>query len=109
MKYNGKEGRYNNTAVEAGGMVQTKELQAGGQFGATNSFTLHFGLSKATKVDRIVVRWPNRKLRETVLTDVEVNQNIEIDLTERAIADLLAEHLLPRFRAIMRKTHGVGK
>ncbi len=30
------------------------------------------------------------------------DQNIEIDLTDEAIADLLAEHLLPRFRAIMR-------
>ncbi len=33
-----------------------------------------------------------------------VNQNVEIDLTDEAIADLLAQHLLPRFRAIMRKT-----
>jgi V/A-type H+-transporting ATPase subunit E len=32
------------------------------------------------------------------------NQNVEIDLTEEAIAELLAEHLLPRFRAVMRKT-----
>ena len=33
-----------------------------------------------------------------------VDQNVEIDLTEEAIADLLNQHLLPRFRAIMRKT-----
>lgn len=33
-----------------------------------------------------------------------VNQNIEIDLTDEAITELLAAHLLPRFRAIMRKT-----
>lgn len=31
-----------------------------------------------------------------------VNRDIEIDLTEEAVADLLARHLLPRFRAIMR-------
>ncbi len=30
--------------------------------------------------------------------------NVEIDLTEQAIAELLGEHLLPRFRAVMRKT-----
>lgn len=32
-----------------------------------------------------------------------VNQSIEIDLTDKSITDLLAKHLLPRFRAIMRK------
>lgn len=32
------------------------------------------------------------------------NQNVEIDLTEAAIAELLASHLMPRFRAVMRTT-----
>ena len=36
------------------------------------------------------------------LTVRVVNQNVEIDLTDEAIADLLAKHLLPRYRAIMR-------
>ena len=31
-----------------------------------------------------------------------VNQKVEIDLTDQAITDLLAKHLLPRYRAIMR-------
>ena len=31
-----------------------------------------------------------------------VEENIEIDLTEDAITELLARHLLPRFRAVMR-------
>ena len=31
-----------------------------------------------------------------------VNQNVELDLTEDALSDLLTQHLLPRFRAIMR-------
>ena len=33
-----------------------------------------------------------------------VNQNVEIDLTQSAITEVIAAHLLPRFRAIMRKT-----
>ena len=33
-----------------------------------------------------------------------VNQQVEIDLTDGSIAELLERHLLPRFRAIMRKT-----
>ena len=37
------------------------------------------------------------------LTVRVVNENVEIDLTDEAISDLIAEHLLPRFRAIMRR------
>ena len=36
------------------------------------------------------------------LTVRVVNQNVEIDLTDKAITELLAKHLLPRYRAIMR-------
>lgn len=36
------------------------------------------------------------------LTVRVVSQNVEIDLTDDAITDLLAKHLLPRYRAIMR-------
>lgn len=32
-----------------------------------------------------------------------VDQNVEIDLTDETITELLARHLLPRFRAVMRK------
>ena len=42
--------------------------------------------------------------RQSGLTVRVVNKNVEIDLTEEAITELLARHLLPRFRAIMRKT-----
>ena len=30
-----------------------------------------------------------------------VGQDVEIDLTERAVADLLLKHLLPRYRAVL--------
>ncbi|MEM9656926.1 MAG: hypothetical protein AAF961_01065 [Planctomycetota bacterium] len=36
------------------------------------------------------------------LTVRVVNKNVEIDLTDEAITDLLAQHMLPRYRAIMR-------
>jgi V/A-type H+-transporting ATPase subunit E len=32
-----------------------------------------------------------------------IDQNVEIDLTDETITELLARHLLPRFRAVMRK------
>jgi V/A-type H+-transporting ATPase subunit E len=44
------------------------------------------------------------KLGDTDQTGLRVqvvNQNVEIDFTEKAITELLAQHLLPRFRAIM--------
>jgi V/A-type H+-transporting ATPase subunit E len=41
--------------------------------------------------------------RQGGLTVRVVNQNVEIDLTEESISEHLAQHLLPRFRAIMRK------
>lgn len=37
------------------------------------------------------------------LTVRVVDQNVEIDLTDETITELLARHILPRFRAIMRK------
>tara|TARA_Y100000590_G_scaffold448049_1_gene584142 strand:- start:111 stop:272 length:162 start_codon:yes stop_codon:yes gene_type:complete len=53
--------------------MMTKELQTGGRFGATNSLSLHFGLAKNKTIDKIVIRWPNQSLEETVLTNVNVN------------------------------------
>ena len=38
------------------------------------------------------------------LTVRVTDENVEIDLTDRAITELLAQHLLPRFRAVMRST-----
>ena len=37
-----------------------------------------------------------------VLGAAGVERIVEIDLTDDAIAELLAQHLLPRFRAVMR-------
>ncbi len=41
--------------------------------------------------------------RQTGLTVRVVNQQVEVDLSSDAIAELLGRHLLPRYRAIMRK------
>ena len=42
--------------------------------------------------------------RQTGLIVRVVNQNVELDLTDETISTLLLQHLLPRFRAIMRKS-----
>ena len=42
-------------------------------------------------------------LKQSGFTVRFVNQNVEIDLTDQTIAELLARHLLPRLRAVMRR------
>ena len=68
---------------------------------------------RAKKVDRItqdslrehpggvVVQLGDQRQNGLVIRVVD--QKVEIDLTEETITELLSRHLLPRFRAIMRK------
>ena len=44
--------------VEAGGRRQIADVVSGGSYFSQNSLTLHFGLGKSAKVDRIEVHWP---------------------------------------------------
>ncbi len=64
--------------VWAGKLKQVKDVESGGTF-AVNSQVLHFGLADRTKVDRLRVEWPNRKLDVTELKDLPVDQAIEVD------------------------------
>jgi hypothetical protein len=64
--------------VTAGGKSWVQELWSGSRFGATNTFRLHFGLAKNTKIDKVEIRWPNKKLSTTVLTNVDVDQAVEV-------------------------------
>lgn len=66
--------------VFAGKLRQVKPLQSGGNF-SVSSLSLHFGLAKNKKVDKIIVHWPNRKRAVTVIENVEVDQAIEISET----------------------------
>ncbi|HEY3176323.1 MAG TPA: FG-GAP-like repeat-containing protein [Candidatus Polarisedimenticolia bacterium] len=43
----------------APGMRQAQEVTAGRGFGSTDPPVLHFGLGRATKVDRLEIRWPD--------------------------------------------------
>jgi len=74
--------------VYAGDLMMTKEVQSGGQFGATNSLTLHYGLAKNTKVDKIVIRWPNKNRQTTVIKDIVADQSIAITQGEKGYATL---------------------
>lgn len=62
----------------AGPLHELQELAAGGRFPTTNSFYVHFGLGANARVDRLVVRWPNRAKTITELKDVPADQAIEL-------------------------------
>ena len=47
--------------VYAGKKVFTRQIEAGTGEGNQNDLTLHFGLGKITKIDKVEVFWPNRK------------------------------------------------
>lgn len=48
--------------VEATGRKWVDEVISGGSFYSQSSFTLHFGLGGAERVDRVTVRWPGGKV-----------------------------------------------
>jgi hypothetical protein len=65
--------------VTAGGKTYLQELWTGGRFSATNTLRLHYGLAGATKIDKVEIRWPNKKLNVTTLENLDVDQAIEVD------------------------------
>jgi hypothetical protein len=62
--------------VEAAGKVQVGEVRAGGSFLSGSDLRLHFGLGAATRVARVVVRWPSG-VRDT-LRDVAADRLVVI-------------------------------
>jgi len=56
----------------AGGMTQTDEIHSGGSYLSQNDLRVHFGLARATKIDRVEIRWPSGKM--DTLTDLPADQ-----------------------------------
>jgi hypothetical protein len=65
--------------VTAGGVTQIREIRSGaGLANHQDPPEACFGLGKADRIERVVVRWPDRKLREQVLRDVSADQFLVI-------------------------------
>jgi hypothetical protein len=64
--------------VTAGGKTYVREVASGGQFSTTHGFRVHFGLAKADKVEKVEIRWPNKELTVTTLTDVPIDAAVEV-------------------------------
>jgi hypothetical protein len=62
--------------VTAGGRSQIREVKSGSSYLGQNDLRAHVGLSEATRVDRIDVRWPTGST-ETI-RDVSANQIVTI-------------------------------
>lgn len=63
--------------IETGSLKQTDEARASGSYQSASEQVAHFGLGSAPTVDRLVVRFPNGKVR--TLTNVKANQLLTID------------------------------
>jgi hypothetical protein len=65
--------------IEASGKKQMREIQGGsGHCGQFNPPEAHFGIGKASIIDKITVRWPNQGLKIQTFEKVAPNQRIRI-------------------------------
>jgi len=62
--------------VTAGGVTQVEEVRGGGSYYAQNDLRPTFGLGRASRVDRLEIRWPNGL--EEVWEDLAANQILTV-------------------------------
>jgi enediyne biosynthesis protein E4 len=58
--------------IVAGGMTQTDEVHSGGSYLSQNDLRVHFGLAKATKIDKVEIHWPSGHI--DTLTNLAADQ-----------------------------------
>ena len=63
--------------LEAGGVVQQRQIKAGSSYLSSSALRVHFGLGSSTTVDQLTIRWPDDTLTE--LAGVSSNQILTID------------------------------
>jgi hypothetical protein len=51
-------------SIAAGGQSQTKPVLSQSSYVSQNDLRLHFGLGRATRIDRMMVRWPSGRVEE---------------------------------------------
>lgn len=64
--------------LEAGGLVQQRQVTSARGYLSQSELTLTFGLGKEEKVDRITIQWPGVKAGKQVLTGLAINKSHHI-------------------------------
>ncbi len=70
--------------VTVNGSSQVAEVAGGVGFGSTNSLELEFGLGRATKVEKVHIRWPSGQEQE--FTNVDADQFVTITEGEKTLS-----------------------
>jgi hypothetical protein len=68
--------------LEAGGVRQTREVQAGGSYASQSDLRMHFGLGVATTVERLEIRWPSGQVQ--AFSGLPSNQAITVREGDKA-------------------------
>jgi enediyne biosynthesis protein E4 len=55
---------------------QIDEVRSGGSFYSQNDLRIHFGLGKATRIDKLEVQWPSKLVEQ--FSDVRANQILKV-------------------------------
>ncbi|HWP43557.1 MAG TPA: ASPIC/UnbV domain-containing protein, partial [Blastocatellia bacterium] len=59
------------------GAEQLQEVSGGSGFCAQNQRRLHFGLGKASQVEKVVIRWPSGKTQTITAPEIGKNHKIK--------------------------------
>jgi hypothetical protein len=62
--------------LTAGGMTQVREVKAGSSYLGQSDLRVHFGLGRATRIDRLEIRWPDGA--SEVVPNAPVNQIVTV-------------------------------
>jgi enediyne biosynthesis protein E4 len=83
-----------------GGKMNYQELMPMRGFESTVDNRLHFGLGTATKIDSLIVNWPDNKC--TVIHDVAVNQFLKLDQKDAVMRSLntTVNKVIPVFQKV---------
>lgn len=91
--------------VYAGGKMQMKEIMAGrGQHTGQQPFILNFGLNTATKVDSIVVKWPDANCTKKTVVDPGINRMVTINSFPTDVAEI--KKVKPELKVFPNPTEG---
>ena len=71
-----RDGIGTRLVLKAGELTQIREVKAGSSYQSQNDLRVHFGLGKASRVDRLELRWPSGTV--DVLENIKTNQLLTV-------------------------------